>query len=132
MIKHSTSLLSLFAGYLFLSATLCTDLIADTTSNSKRIEVYAISQSVWDVKQGDSLSEIVLQLIPDNDSKRETLFNDILRTNPQAFIENNPDKLKANVRLWLPDGSAVRKNLERSNQYETRSFDWGQVYRVKR
>lgn len=132
MIKHSTSLFSLFVSYLFLSATLCTDLIADTTSNPKRIEVYAISQSVWDVKQGDSLSEIVLQLIPDNVSNREKLFDDILRTNPQAFIKNNPDKLKTNVRLWLPNGSAVRKTPVRSNQYEIRSFDWGQVYRIKR
>ena len=132
MKRHFTSLFSLFVSCLFISFTLCTDLNADTTSNSKRIEVYSISQSFWDVKRGDSLSEIVLQLLPDNTSKREKLFNEILRVNPQAFIQNNPDKLKANVRLWLSNGSAVRETPDLSNKYEIRSFDWGQVYRVKR
>lgn len=131
MTKHFSTLFRFFVSYLLISAALCTDLIADTTSNSKRIEVYAISQSFWDVTQGESLSEIVLQLIPDNTSKREKLFNDILKTNPQAFLKNNPDKLKANVRLWLPNGAVVRDSPSLSNKYEIRSFHWGQIYRVK-
>ena len=117
---------------LFISATLCTELIADTSQNSKRIEVYSISQNFWDVRQGDSLSGIVLQLIPENKSKRKKLFNEILKLNPHAFIQNNPDNLKTNVRLWLPNGSAVRNIPDKSKKYDIKSFDWGQVYRVKR
>ncbi len=97
----------------------------------KRIEIYAISQNFWDVKQGESLSEIVLQLVADNTLKREKLFNEILKINPQAFLQNNPDKLKSNVRLWLPNGATINNKPDASNQYEIRSFEWGQIYRAK-
>ena len=132
MKKHFSFLFTYIVNCLFICATLCTELIADTSHNSKRIEVYSISQNFWDVRQGDSLSDIVLQLLPENKSKREKLFDQIFKTNPHAFIQNNPDKLKANVRLWLSNGSAVRNTPDKSKRYEIKSFDWGQVYRVKR
>lgn len=99
--------------------------------NSKRIEVYAISQNYWDVTPGETLGDIVKQLLPDNPSMRSTLQHNIVKLNPNAFSQSNPDNLKANVRLWLPNNaSAMRRSVDK-NKYKTESFNWGQVHRPK-
>jgi len=98
---------------------------------SKRIEVYTISQSFWDVTPGETLGEIVIQLLPDNPAMRDQLKHDILQLNPNAFSQSNPDNLKANVRLWLPDNAPARQSNIDKNRYDVESFSWGQIYRPK-
>jgi len=99
---------------------------------SKRIEVYAISQHFWDVVPGETLGDIVMQLLPENPQKRKILLKEILQLNPGAFSQSNPDNLKANTRLWLPNNAPARGLMMDKNRYETQSFSWGQVHRVKR
>lgn len=128
MNKHCRFFISLTV----LSSILCADLLADTSSKSKRIEVYTISQSFWDVKKRDTLSEIIKQLLPDNPKMREILSKEIIQLNPDAFINNNPDRLKAHIRLWLPNNSQIIHSKIDSEKYEVRSFSWGQAYKLKR
>lgn len=99
---------------------------------SKRIEVYAISQSFWDVQPGESLSEIVMQLLPEYPTMRDRLMHDILTLNPSAFIQGNPNQLRAHVRLWLPDHVNMLRQRKNTDAYHIQSFDWGQVYTPKR
>ncbi|HED34391.1 MAG TPA: hypothetical protein ENJ08_09285 [Gammaproteobacteria bacterium] len=106
-----------------------------TTANaspSKRIEVYAISQNFWDVTPGETLGDIVKQLLPDNPAMRKTLLNEIVQLNPDAFSQSNPDNLKANIRLWLPDNARAMHNTLDKNRYESKSFSWGQVHKPRR
>lgn len=129
--KRYVSLLMLCILFTSLSAYARADSHA-TTAKSKRIEVYAISQSFWDVTPGDTLGDIVKQLLPNNPSMRNTLLHEIVRLNPGAFSKSNPDNLKANVRLWLPNNSPAMRSTTDKNKYDIKSFSWGQVYRPKR
>jgi len=129
----------LFKGLLLLSSFFCAALYANENrayNGSKRIEVYSISQNFWDVKPGETLGEIVIKLLPHNPAKRESLALKILSLNPDAFSGGNPDKLRANIRLWLPNstlGSTLGiEHKTRNGLYEVKSFSWGQVYRTKR
>lgn len=102
---------------------------ADIATKSKRIKVYANSQSFWDVKPGDTLSEIAKQLLPQHRTARANLQKNILTSNPNAFIKNNPNKLKANVRLWFSHNtSSIYPN---KHKYNTTSFSWGKIHRQK-
>ena len=76
-----------------------------------RIEVYPVTQAYWDVKPGETLGEIVKQLLPNNPAMRKRLMNEIVELNPDAFSSSNPDNLKANVRLWLPNHTRAMKIL---------------------
>jgi len=99
---------------------------------SKRVEVYTISQHYWDVAPGQNLSGIVKQLLPDNPGLRKKLLNKIVILNPAAFSLNNPDNLKANIRLWLPNHFEAMRDTKNTSQTEVKSFSWGQVYKAKR
>ncbi|HED34256.1 MAG TPA: hypothetical protein ENJ08_08605 [Gammaproteobacteria bacterium] len=119
---------------LMLSATLCAGMGASMETRagtSKRIEVYAISQNFWDVAPGETLGDIVKQLLPDNPQQRKILLKEIVQLNPDAFSQSNPDNLKANIRLWLPNNAPIRGPLMDKNRYDTQSFSWGQVHRGK-
>ena len=108
-------------------------LLSQTTvsAESKRIEVYATSQVYWDVHAGDTLSSIVQQLITKPSSSRQKLTDEILSLNPDAFINSNPDRLKANIRLWLPNGTNDIKNISHNNRYRIKNYSWGQVIQRK-
>ena len=114
--------------YLYLLILL---LPTSAIAESKRIEVYATSQSYWDVQAGDSLSLIVQQLIAKPSAARQKLMNEILSLNPDAFINANPDRLKAGTRLWLPNGTDDIRKLSSNNRYQIRNFSWGQVIQRK-
>jgi len=112
------------------ASTLCMTTGANA-GTSKRIEVYAISQNFWDVIPGETLGSIVAQLLPDNPTMRKSLLNDIVQLNPSAFSHSNPDNLKANIRLWLPNNAPMRPVTDK-NHYRTQSFSWGQIHRPAR
>lgn len=100
-------------------------------AESKRIEVYTTSQIYWDVQMGDTLSSIVYQLVPGPASARKKLMAEIISLNPDAFIDGNPDDLKANIRLWLPNGTHDLSKLSSNNKYSISNFSWGQVIKRK-
>lgn len=113
--------------YLIILLVLHTAVLAE----SKRIEVYATSQAYWDVHAGDTLSSIVNQLIAKPSPSRQKLSNEILSLNPDAFINSNPNRLKANIRLWLPNGTNEINKLSSNNKYRIKNYSWGQIIQRK-
>lgn len=110
---------------LALSSATCAS--AGSTGEAKRIEVYPLSQNFYDVEAGDSLQQIVLQLLPNQPAQRAQLMQDIVQLNPTAFIRQNPDRLKAGVRLWLPNNPPQSAPQLQSRNLHIESFSWGQV-----
>jgi len=96
-------------------------------TESKRIEVYSLSQNYWDIKSGDTLGEIVNTLLPDNTHLQEKLIRDILSLNPEAFPGGNPNYMLANRRLWLPN--AVKQPGDKTNSADViiETFQWGSI-----
>ena len=110
-----------------LSLILCTTAYAD----SKRIEVYSVSQAYVDVKRGDTLGEIVKDLLPNTPKKRKAIMKEIVEFNPNAFIDGDPNILKANTRLWLPGHvSGLREYVDR-NKYHIKEYSWGYTKQAK-
>jgi len=124
MKKCTMLLLSvIFSGFLFANSF---------ASQSKRVEVYSISQNFWDVTPGETLGDIVKQLLPDNPGLREKLLYQIVELNPDAFSQSNPDNLKANVRLWLPNNAPAMRQVKDKKLFNVKSYSWGQVYTPRR
>jgi len=127
MRKQINLLTALFpAIFLYLSG------LPSIAGQSKRIEVYSISQNFWDVSPGETLAGIVNYLLPDNPHLHEKLQVQIVRLNPHAFSQGNPDSLGANIRLWLPNNVPAIPRIKDKNIYHIKSFSWGQVYKSKR
>lgn len=99
---------------------------------SKRIEVYALSQNYWDTQYGDTLSEIVAQLLPNNPSKQSALKLEIVSLNPHAFIEANPTRLLADKRLWLPGYMKQADSKIDPTKATVESYSWGNIKRPKK
>ena len=112
----------------FILITICLISIFSVQAESKRIEVYASGQSFWDVEPGDTLSEIVLRLLPSAASQRSQLMQAIVELNPDAFFNHNdPDYLKSKVRLWLPGHSMNAYKTPNDRHFKIRKFSWGYI-----
>ena len=98
---------------------------------SKRIEVYSLSQNYWDTQYGDTLGEIVHHLLPYNPYKRETLKQDIVQLNPQAFLASNPNQLLANKRLWLPGYMKQADSKANPTTTLVEHYSWGNIKRQR-
>ncbi len=101
-------------------------------AESKRIEVYPLSQNYWDTKPGETLGEIAHNLLPNNPRMQAQLINDVINMNPDAFVNNNPDRMKANTRLWLPNRLTQADNKVDVSKYSVQTFSWGNIKRLKR
>ena len=102
-------------------------------AESKRVEVYSLSQQYWDVQVGDTLGEIADALLPANREKQAALMQDIVQLNPDAFINGDPNRVLANHRLWLPNTiqTPVSDNTSpASSETTVERFSWGSVKRV--
>lgn len=97
----------------------------------KRIEVYALSQHYWDVRAGESLSEIAAALLPHNPGLQRALMQDILRMNPHAFIAHDPHRVLAGTRLFLPGELSRADSAVDPQHYTVESYSWGNVKRPK-
>jgi hypothetical protein len=60
------------------------------------------------VQKGQTLHNIVKRLYPERVKEWPKLTSDIVRLNPHAFINNDPTRMKADVRLTLPKKVVVR------------------------
>lgn len=100
-------------------------------AESKRIEVYATGQAYWDVHPGDTLGEIVAQLLPNTPARREKLITDIVHLNADAFSDYNADFMRANVRLWLPGYSLDLSRQIDKDHYNIKAFSWGYIKTLK-
>lgn len=98
---------------------------------SHRIEVYALSQNYWDTKYGDTLDEIVIQLLPNNPSKREALKQDIVHLNPDAFVNKDPARLLADKRLWMPGYMKQADSKVDPKTTIVERYSWGNIKRPR-
>jgi hypothetical protein len=105
---------------------LCLMLSAHVFAESKRVYVYPMTQHYWDVQPGETMADIAAMLLPDSGVHRQKLINEIVRLNPDAFINGNPDRLQSNQRLWLPN--TVTRPVSNRNT-EIRQFNWGYIKR---
>ena len=101
-------------------------------TNSKRIEVYSLSQNYWDTQYGDTLGEIVLHLLPNNPAKHEALKKDIVHLNPHAFTSGNAEMLLANKRLWLPGYMKQADSIADPSTTTVETYSWGNIKRQKK
>lgn len=60
------------------------------------------------VQKGQTLHNIVKRLYPDRVKEWPKLTRDIVQQNPHAFIDNDPTRMKAGVRLTLPKKVVMR------------------------
>ena len=60
------------------------------------------------VQKGQTLHNIVKRLYPERVKEWPKLTDNIVRLNPHAFINKDPTRMKADVRLTLPQRSVVR------------------------
>ena len=115
----------------FILAFIILNISISSFADSKRVEVYPGSQIYIDVKHGDTLGEIVTAATPHSRAMRKQLMQDILTLNPGAFIDNDPNKLKADVRLWLPDYmTGLNTDIDRS-KYKITETSWGYIKQLK-
>lgn len=96
-------------------------------AESRRIEVYPLSQNYWDIKTGDTLGEIVDTLIPDNPYLQQKLIRDILSLNPDIFPDGNPNFMLANRRMWLPNAVKQPDGTATSPDYTIETYQWGSI-----
>ncbi|HEX5056684.1 MAG TPA: hypothetical protein VFX02_09320 [Gammaproteobacteria bacterium] len=100
-----------------------------TAAASKRVYVYPVSQQYWDVRPGETLGGIAEALLPGSTQHRQRLMDDILRLNPGAFIDQDPNRLLAYARLWLPN--TVTRPVSAAQDNEIREFDWGYIKKIQ-
>ena len=98
-------------------------------AESKRIEVYPLSQQYWDVKTGDTLGEIVDALMPRNRYLKVKLMRDIMAMNPEVFPDGSPHLMLANKRLWLPNAVQQRDPVPDNYGFIVESYQWGSIRR---
>lgn len=101
-------------------------------AESKRIVVYSVGQNYWDTKSGETLGEITQQLLPNNPRMQQRLMKDIVALNPNAFQDNNPDHMQANIRIWLPGRMTTPDTKVDRSKTSVKSFAWGNIKRPVR
>lgn len=101
-------------------------------TESKRIEVYSLGQHYWDTQKGETLGEIAQQLLPNNPAMQQRLMKDIVALNPDVFLNNDPDRMKANTRIWLPSHLTKADTPVNRAHTEVETFSWGNIKRPKR
>jgi Tfp pilus assembly protein FimV len=110
---------------ILITLTFCQNSLAE----SKRVEVYSVSQNYWDTQYGETLGEIALQLLPNNPRMQQRLMQDIVALNPQAFPDSEPNKMQANTRLWLPGQTTQADTAVNKSRTHVESFAWGNIKR---
>lgn len=101
----------------------------NTLAESRRIEVYTAGQNLWQTKSGETLSGIAQELLPNNPRMQQRLMLDILALNPVAFHDNNPDQMRANIRLLLPGEFTRPDSKVNRSKVEVETFSWGNIKR---
>lgn len=84
---------------------------------------------VHEVRRGETLSGLVAQWLPAADAAtRRRLMEAILYLNPDAFVDGDPNRLRAGARLILPgDVETFATAPRRGGRVET--YRWGAIRR---
>lgn len=114
------------ANILFLTSLLilCS---SHAAAESKRVYVYHLPQQVWDVRPGDTLSGIAAALLPSSRQQQQSLMQAIVEINPDAFINQNPNRLRANIRLVLPGDVQTYSVTPEDANTRIQHFSWGSI-----
>ena len=96
-------------------------------AESRRVEVYPVTQQYWDIAEGDTLSGITAKLLPNNPAMQLRLADDLVRLNSKAFIDNNKDLILAGTRLWLPGKMTKADSKVNKDKYDVKTFSWGNI-----
>ena len=105
---------------------------SNSSAEPRRINVYSTSQNLWHTKSGETLNSIAKQLFPNNPGMQQQLMQDIVPLNPHAFQNDDPDKLKAGVRLLLPGEFTQADNKVDHSKVQVETFSWGNIKRKRR
>lgn len=100
-------------------------------ADSKRIEVYELSQTYVDVVAGDTLGEIAASLLPHNVSLQQQLMQDIMSMNPSAFPDNRAERMLSGKRLFLPNSMQQADSKPGNQTYQVESYSWGNIKRPR-
>ena len=104
-------------------------IVSNAVADSKRVYIFDLPQTHWDVQPGESLSGITAALLPERPEQQSALMQAIVQLNPPAFINNDPNRLRAGARLILPQ--ANYQWLPHSiNDGEIEEYSWGNIRRV--
>ena len=97
------------------------------SAESQRIEVHPQARAYIDVVTGDTLGEIVARLWPGMPNHQRRLQLEIVELNPQAFIDGDPNRLKTNIRLWLPGYANTLHHRQNQAPAQRQEFSWGYI-----
>ncbi|MCW8830474.1 MAG: hypothetical protein OQK32_03030 [Gammaproteobacteria bacterium] len=118
--------------YLIIALLSTLAVVHPAFAESKRVEVYPLTQQYWDTQPGETLGEITAQLMPHNHRLQQKLMADIVNLNPDAFQDGNPDYMRANTRLWLPNNIPQADGKVGNENTQVEGFSWGSIKRPKR
>jgi len=76
-------------------------------------EIYNADIRYLHVQKGQTLHNIVRRLYPERVKEWPKLTQDIIKLNPEAFVDNDPAKMKAGSQLKLPKRMVVRSTPAR-------------------
>ncbi len=93
-------------------------------------EAYNADIRFLHVQKGQTLHNIVTRLYPERKKEWPQLSKDIVRLNPHAFVDNDPTKMKAGVRLRLPKKVVVRSHTEKLKRVGSVTESSGSVVAV--
>ncbi len=93
------------------------EVIKELNENSKSIKKSSrsIKQTIYTVVKGDSLFKITKKFAS-NDISLTKMMNTIYSNNPEAFVNNNKNKIKAGAELSIPVVVSVAKGIMASKQ----------------
>ena len=103
------TLVKLFIFFLLL----CSSLFVNAAT-----ETYVSDIRYLHVQKGQTLHNIVKRLYPSRSKEWQGIAKEIVQLNPHAFINSDPTRMKANVRLTLPEKVSVnsKKSVETSKR----------------
>lgn len=102
-----------FANYPAIKRSLAAVLLAAMFSHAQADTEYG------PLRAGESLSRIVNQNYLASPYENAVIMREILRLNPQAFINNNMGLIKQGVMLKLPSDASIRRSQQQSSATST-------------
>ena len=92
---------SLFFIFLFGFALIANAAVSDYVSDIRYLHV----------QKGQTVHNIVKRLYPSKNKQWPNIIKELVRLNPHAFINNDPTRMKADVRLTLPFSNERKKTI---------------------
>ncbi len=92
------------------------------TERRQQTSPLTIGSGDYRVQSGDSLSKIADTLVRGTDVSRQQMMQWLLANNPRAFINGDPNRLMAGVRLTLPENAEMPATVAQTSQSVARDM----------